>query len=85
MWEHRRLATLWASTACYRDSFLHLWPYYAHSESHNVDATTTPFLPAAFLLMCKLEDVKTRPVHLRGYTFRHFSCIAFTEKALLCM
>jgi hypothetical protein len=30
MWEFRRLTTVWASTACYRDSFtfftlLHLW------------------------------------------------------------
>jgi hypothetical protein len=25
MWEQRRLTTLWAFTACYRDSFIIIW------------------------------------------------------------
>jgi hypothetical protein len=28
MWEPRRLTTLWASTACHRDSFTFLWRLY---------------------------------------------------------
>jgi hypothetical protein len=31
MWEPRRLTTVWASTACYRDSFTFLLPFYLDS------------------------------------------------------
>jgi hypothetical protein len=32
MWEPRRLTTLWASTACYRDSVTSFLPFYYDNE-----------------------------------------------------
>jgi hypothetical protein len=32
MWEPRRLTTLWASTACYRDSFTFFSPLFAPEQ-----------------------------------------------------
>jgi hypothetical protein len=34
MWEPRRLTTLWASTACYRDSFTFFLPHFIKQNPH---------------------------------------------------
>jgi hypothetical protein len=40
MWEPRRLTTLWATTACYRDSFTLLTASAHGKEENGSDATT---------------------------------------------
>jgi hypothetical protein len=38
MWEPRRLTTLWASTACYRNSFTFYWAFRLCPSSGTVEA-----------------------------------------------
>jgi hypothetical protein len=37
MWKPRRLTTLWASTACYRDSFTFFYVYILASENNDLE------------------------------------------------
>jgi hypothetical protein len=64
MWEPRRLTTLWASTACYRDSFTFftLMGYNSALAAsrpticHNATATTASLLLATFLLTSHFQS-----------------------------
>jgi hypothetical protein len=52
MWDSQRLTTLWASTACYRDSFYHedVWAGGGTaSRRHEMDPDGQLHVPAAFL------------------------------------
>jgi hypothetical protein len=52
MWEPRRLATLWASTACYRDSFTILPKYHKHYPHTSKEVTRNGSFSFYFSLFC---------------------------------
>jgi hypothetical protein len=56
MWEPRRLTTLWASTACYRDSFtFFFYIFYVHSCGKYIQSCSI----CAQLLYCPLSSDTT--------------------------
>jgi hypothetical protein len=52
MWEPRHLTTLWASTACYRDSFTFTYIWYTSKKFD--DICFTRFLRRITILCCVL-------------------------------